>query len=105
MKVINISDKLTSEKPLLVLSEDKKYQVDNSLEAVLKIEETMGLGGAEGMVKAIEIALGKQAAKELDIKKMSIENIKIIITAILAAVQGMSYEEASSRFQQQFEEQ
>jgi hypothetical protein len=97
-KIINITNKLSNEKALVVIG-DEKYFVNDSMEAVLKFEELATDSSLPNLNKAIELALGKQAVKELEINKMSILNFKVITTAILAAMQDITYEEAEARFQ------
>lgn len=96
-KVINITDKLNSEKPKIVIGE-KEYPVNDDFESVLKFEELSAESTGQGLEKAMEIALGAKAAKEINIKKMSVANIKVLSIAVMAAVQGLSYEEAEARF-------
>lgn len=98
-KVISITDKLSSEKPALEFN-GKIYPVDDSIETVFKFEEKLGTG-TKGMLEAIELTLGKQAVKELGVTKMSTENFKILVIAIMAAIQGITYEEADARFRKQ----
>lgn len=96
-KVINITEKLSNEKPVIVIGE-KSYEVNDGLETVLKFEELVSDSTAENMVKAIEISLGEQAAIDLNIMKMNASNYKVLAIAILASMQGVTYEEAEGRF-------
>lgn len=98
MGVINITDKLTYEKPKLQIGE-KEYEVNNSMETMLKFEELMSNSTLANMEKAISVTLGEKAVKELDIIKMSMDNFRVISIAIMAAIQGISYEDADTRFQ------
>ncbi|PYG90137.1 hypothetical protein LY28_00017 [Ruminiclostridium sufflavum DSM 19573] len=98
-KVINITDKLISEKPVIQIG-DRNYPVNDGMSTVLKFEELAVSGTSENMVEAILIALGEQAAKELDVANMPIANFKVLSIAIMAAVQGVEYEEAAARFQE-----
>ena len=97
-KIINITDKLTTDKPKIIVG-GKEYTVNNGMSTVLKFEELAEEKTTESMIKAVEIAIGEPAAKELDVKNMGIDNFKVLITAIMAASQGLEYEEAASRFQ------
>ena len=103
-KIINISDKLSKDKPKIKLGE-KLYVVNDSMATVLEFEELATLGTSDSMMKAIELSLGKEAVEELDIKNMSISNFRVITTAILAAMQDLTYEEAESRFLRQEQKQ
>ncbi|WHH58486.1 hypothetical protein [Petroclostridium sp. X23] len=97
-KIINITDKLSSEKPKIVIG-DKEYTVNDGMETVLKFEELASDSSADNMVQAIELSLGADAVKELQVRKMSISNFKVLTIAIMAAVQGIEYDEAAKRFQ------
>ena len=96
-KVINITDRLSKEKPIIIIGE-KQYEVENSVETVLKFEELALASTGESMTKAIEVALGAKALKEINPKKWQIDNFQILTIAILAAMQGLEYEEADKRF-------
>lgn len=97
MAVINISDKLSNEKPRLKIGE-KEYEINNSMETMTKFEELMDNSTIANMEKAVAVSLGEESAKELNIKQMSIDNFKVVTTAILAGIQGITYEEAEARF-------
>lgn len=97
-KIINITDKLDSNKPQITLGE-KTYTVNNSMNTVLKFEESAVDATKDSMYKAIEIALGEQAAKELDINEMSMGNFKVLATAVFACMLDVEYDEAAARFQ------
>ena len=98
-RIINVSDKLTSEKPKIIVGE-KEYEVDDSLLAVLRFEECISQGiNQNTTTSAVEIALGKKAANDLDVKSMSLTNFNVLTIAIYAAMQDVTYEEAEARFQ------
>lgn len=97
-KVINITDKLSNEKPQIQVGE-KKYTVNDGIATVLKFEELATAGTTATMVEAISTALGQKAAKELNVENMSIANFKVLSIAVMSAVQGIDYEEAAARFQ------
>lgn len=97
-KVINITDKLSKEKSQLVM-DDKSYPVDNSVETILMFEELASASTRESMVKAVKLAVGEEAAKEINIMKMPIENFKVVFIGIFATMMDMEYAEAEKRFQ------
>ena len=97
-KVINITEKLSKEAPQIQVGE-KKYSVNDSMETVLKFQELASDSTLDSMNNAIKISLGEEAAKELEVTSMSISNFKVLSIAILAAMQGITYEEAEARFQ------
>lgn len=96
--VINITDRISLDKPRIQIGEET-YEVNDTMECVLKFQE---LASSEDSMKmALELALGKQALKKLDFDKMRVTNYKVLITAVMAAMQGMTFEEADARFQDQ----
>lgn len=95
-KIINITDKLSNEKSTIVIGENS-YEINDSMETVFKFEE-LSTTGNSGMISAMEMALGKEACDEIGVSKLSVENFKILTTAVLAAMQGVTYEEAAARF-------
>ena len=103
-KIINISDKLSKDKPKIKIGE-KIYPVNDSMATVLEFEELATLGTSDSMMKAIELSLGKEAMAELDMISMSIGNFKVMTTAILAAMQDLTYDEAEARFLRQEQKQ
>jgi len=86
-RIIDISSRLDTSKPILKVG-DKEYPVNNTLETMVKMEELMtDMGNIAQCEKAIEIALGAKAAKELNVIKRSFNDFKIIIAAIMALIQ------------------
>ena len=96
-KIINISDKLSFEKPCIQVG-DKTYTVNDSLETVMKFEEVYGDGDTQGMLECLKVALGEEAYEEMDFGKMSFKNIQVWFLAINAAMQDLTYEETEKRF-------
>lgn len=96
-KIINISDKLSFEKPCIQVGE-KTYTVNDSLETVMKFEEVYGDGDTQGMLECLKVALGEATSEELNFAKMSFKNIQVWFLAINAAMQDLTYEETESRF-------
>lgn len=98
-KIINISDKLSFGKPKIQVGE-KSYEVNDSLETVMKFEEQYGDGDIQGMLECMKVALGKDVYEELALEKTSFRNIQVWFFAVMAAMQDVEYEEIESRFQQ-----
>lgn len=96
-KIINISDKLSFDRPTIQVGE-KTYAVNDSLETVMKFEEVYGDGDTQSMVECLRVALGQEAFDELEFVKMSFRNLKVWFLAINAAMQDMTYDEVESRF-------
>ena len=86
-RIINISSKLDSTKPRIQIGESL-YEVNDSLETMVKLEELMTtLGNLSSMELAIEIAIGKKAVKEINVKGYSFKNYKVLVAGIMAAIQ------------------
>lgn len=96
-KIINISDKLSLEKPVIQVGE-KQYVVDDSLTTVMKFEEQYGGGDIQGMLECMATALGKAACEEMSFETMSFKNIQVWFFAVMAAMQDVEYEEIEARF-------
>lgn len=94
---INITDKLSFEKPTIVIENDT-FEVNDSADTMFKFQELALQGTKDSLEKAIGIALGEEGAKKIDLGKWSMKNLKILIIAIMAAISGISYEEAEERF-------
>ena len=107
-KVIDISSKLTNEKPVIKLSEDKIYTVNNSKNAVLISNQMMSQKGkneVEMMDDALKILLGEKAFKEIEKMDMPFSDYKVLFIAVMAAMSGEEYEETAARFQSSKEKQ
>lgn len=106
-RTINISDKLSNEKPIIVIGEGNENVlfVDNSLTNTMRIEEAMQGVGQEGtneydnLCKAIEVAVGKEGAEKLNLSAKSSTEFQTIIIAIMAACYDIGFDEAAERFQ------
>lgn len=96
-KIINISDKLSFEKPCIQVGE-KTYTVNDSLKTVMKFEEVYGDGDIQSMLECLKVALGEAAYDELQFEEMSFKNIQVWFLAINSAMQGWTYEETEARF-------
>lgn len=99
--IINIANKLNNEPVFIALGEGKQYKVNNNYKTLMKASalfEGEGVNEADAMMKSIELILGKGARN--DVEEMSIENVRVIFTAVMAAVQGLKYEDVEARFQE-----
>lgn len=68
-KVINISDKFAVEEKGSIKVGGKVYEVDKSVEAVLRFEEIAETGSVKALLAAIEGALGSEVFEEIGVKK------------------------------------
>lgn len=102
-KVIDISAKLTNERPKLKLAEDKIYEIDDRKNTVLKMNQKLqnaDIEDIEFIDEMIEMLLGKKAAKEINEMNLSIVNYQSIMVAIMAAITGEEYDVAEKRFRE-----
>lgn len=102
-KIIDISAKLTNERPKIKISEDKIYEIDDRKNTILKMYQMFRDGDVndiEMMDEVIKMLLGEKAAKEIDEMNLSIKNYQTIVIAIMAAIQEITFEEAEELFRQ-----
>lgn len=103
-KIIDISAKLTNERPKLKLAEDKIYEIDDRKNTIIllnqKIQDT-DVNDVNAIDEMISVVLGKEAAKEIDEMNLSIAAYQSIMIAIMAAVTGEDYEVAEARFRKE----
>jgi len=100
-KVYDISNKITNERPVLKLSEDKVYEIDDSKNTMLLLNQKIKNEDMEDLSVLDEIekvVLGEEAVKEIDEMKLSTESHQNIIIAIMAAATGEDFEVAEARF-------
>lgn len=100
MANINIMDKLGKETQTITLAEGKTYEVDCAAETMLVAQEKFKNGNVElsTLFEVIEILLGENALMEVKTMKPTVKQLQVIITAILAQVNEVSYEEMEKRF-------
>jgi len=96
-KTINITDRLTNDKPKIVINE-KEYVVNDSMLTVLKFEELARNNTIESLREAIKVAIGEDAYNEINVDNLSFNDFKVLIIAIMAAMQNIEYEDADARF-------
>lgn len=100
MANIDISSKLSHEPQTITIAEGKTYEVDCGAETMLKAQDLFKKDdNLEGLFKAIELLLGKEAEKEIKEIKVTVVDLKVIIIAIMAQVNEITYEEMEKRFQ------
>jgi hypothetical protein len=100
MANIDISSKLSHEPQTITIAEGKTYEVDCGAETMLKAQDLFKKDDSlDGLFKAIELLLGKEAEKEIKEMKVTVVDLKVIIIAIMAQVNEITYEEMEKRFQ------
>lgn len=100
MANLDISSKLGHEKQEVTIAEGKTYEVDCSAETMLKAQDIFKKDDSlEGLFTAIKLLIGAKAEKDIRAMKLTVNELKIIIIAIMAQVNEVSYEEMEKRFQ------
>lgn len=97
---IDISSKLKKEPIKIKLSEGKEYEVDNSAENFVIVQDKLKDKefSIEVMYDVIEMLMGKDALKEIKDMKLSVNGLETVIIGVMAAVNEISYEEMEKRF-------
>ena len=100
MGMIDISKKLSNEKPILKIAEGKEYNVNNSKNTMLLIDQQMrsGENEVESMDYVIRLTLGEKAFKEIESMEMPFSDYKILFIGVMAAVSGQTYDEVEKNF-------
>lgn len=97
-RTIDITSKLDNSKPVIQIGE-KSYPVDNTLKVVTQFNRlVVSSGGEEGLIQGLRVALGETAVEELDLESLTLKSVQVIVLAVMAAMQDLSYEEAEARF-------
>lgn len=100
MANIDISSKLSHEPQTITIAEGKTYEVDCGAETMLKAQDLFKKEDSlDGLFEAIELLLGKEALEEIKGMKVKVADLKVIIIAIMAQVNEITYEEMEKRFQ------
>jgi hypothetical protein len=103
-KIIDISAKLTNERPKLKLAEDKIYDIDDRKNTIILLNQKMqgsDVNDLDAIGEMISVVLGEEAAKEINDMNLPIVTYQSIMIAIMAAVTGEEYEAAESRFRKE----
>ncbi len=101
MSVIDISSKLGKEKQTIKIAEGKVFEVDNSADTYLIVQEKLKNQdfSIASMYEMIEVLMGKEALKEIKDMKLTIDGLTAVVIAISAIVNEVPYEEMEKRFQ------
>lgn len=99
-KTIDITSKLTNERPVLKLGKGKEYPIDNRKNTVFQIQALMDAEteGTAYLDEVLELALGKEAVKEINESDISFEDFQVIFVAALAGALGEDFEVVEARF-------
>ncbi len=100
---IDISAKLKKEPIKIKLSEGKEFEVDNSAETFVIVQDKLKDKefSIDVMYEVIEMLMGKDALKEIKDMKLSVNGTECVIIGLMAAINEISYEEMEKRFPKQ----
>lgn len=97
-KIYDASEKiLTGDNFPTILFKEKQYTVDNRMSNYKKIQKAMAENEDDSIL--IELALGKEAAKEIEKMDLKVPEYKQLIVYISAAIEEIEVEEVEARFQ------
>ena len=97
---LNITDKLGTEKQEITIAEGKTYTVNCGAKTMIKAQEIFKKDNSfDAMFEVIELLLGKKAKKDIYEMDMTVKQLQVVIIAIMAQVNEVSYEEMEQRFQ------
>ena len=97
-KVIDITSRIKDE-PKFVRIGDKSYKVDDRKNTVLEVMQELDKGGAndvQNIDRILAKLIGKDAVK--DFENYSLEDYRTVYIAVMAVIQGVSYEECEKSF-------
>ena len=97
---LNITDKLGTKKQEITIAEGKTYTVNCGAKTMINAQEIFKKDNSfEAMFDVIELLLGKKARKEIYDMDLTVKQLQIVIIAIMAQINEISYEEMEERFQ------
>lgn len=100
-KTIDISGKLTNERPVLKLAEGKEYPIDNRKNTVLELNKKLDnsdLNDLRRVDEALELVLGKEAVAEINASDLTFADYQTVFMAVLAGALGEEFETVEARF-------
>ena len=89
MSMIDISKKLSNDKPVIKVAEGKEYNINNSKNNKNELA---------AMDKVVKLALGQNAFQEIESMELSFADYKVLFIGIMAGVSDQSYEEVEKNF-------
>lgn len=97
---MDLSSKLKKEKPTLKLAEGVEFEVDNSADTYLLVQDKIKDKdfSIDVMYDMIEILMGKEALDKIKEMKLTIKGLTSIVIGMSALVNEISYEDMEARF-------
>lgn len=107
-KYTDISARLDDAQPILKLSDEEEYPVDDDKNNVLKMNASMAEApnDIEAFYIAVEMLIGTEAMAAIEKKHPGITSkmstLRVLFHGVMAAIGGISIEEAEKRFRRGF---
>lgn len=103
MAGIDISAKLKKEPIKIKIAEGKEYVVDNSAETFIIVQDKLKDKefSIKTMYEVIELLMGKEAKKEIEDMRLTVNGLETVVIGLMAAINETSYEEMKKRFPKQ----
>lgn len=101
-KMIDISSRLTNTRPQIAIAPGVVFDIDDSKNTVIRFEESIKGGSLNdiGVIDdMIKMFLGEEANDTIDAFGFSMASYQTIMVAIMSAIQGVDFEVAEARFQ------
>jgi hypothetical protein len=104
--IVDITGRLEAAVPQLRLSEDEVYRINDDKNVILKMQAATDKLSDEESIKSFEVLLdallGKEQLKEIEKNHSgattSLSQMVVLSIGCMAAIQGISYEDAEARF-------
>jgi hypothetical protein len=104
--IVDITGRLEAAVPQLRLSEDEVYTINDDKNVILKMQSATDKLSDEESIKSmgilLESLLGKEQIKEIEKNHpgatTSLSRMVVLSIGCMAAIQGISYEDAEARF-------
>lgn len=101
-KVIDISSKLTNERPTLMLGEGRVYPIDDRKNTILILNQKIAqsdLNDLKTLDDIFTLLLGTEAVQEINAMDLSFSDHQYIFIAAMAGALGEDFEVVEARFQ------
>lgn len=102
-KVIDITSKLTNDRPKLKVTDDLEFEIDNRKNTIFEVEKLLNDEDVNNIAvidTILEKLMGKKAVEELNNLELSFDSYQVIFTAAMAGAMGEDYEVAEARFRE-----
>lgn len=101
-KTIDISGRLTNERPKLKLGEGLEFEVDNRKNTVFEVDQIAESSGTEDsnkMKQVMQLLMGEEVVEKIEGLDLSFEAYQYVFIAAMATATGEDIEVVEARFQ------